>query len=429
MPPSLNRRTFVTAAMGGLWVASCARASISTPSPTTPSTGGAPPVLLASAARPQEGALRAACRARGIRQGAARDTVVFPEDAELDRLMAQECDLVVPENGGKWAVLQPRDGVWDWRRFDRCVQEAKAIGAAPVWHCMLWQHNGMPNYMKLPLARRAALGGGDSAIFSAQGTLAPDNYWSRFTDFAGAVRARYGDAFYRIDVANEVFFWETPQSHPNEQDAYGLRKGSWWMVAGGAKGPEWLDPFFHHARQTFPSAKLVINEFGVELAEGWQQRKRAYLLRWLTEAVKRGVPIDGLGLQSHLTAGKPYDREGMRQFLRAVDRLGVAVHITELDVDERQLPRHWSREEKDRVLAWTAREYLRDVVSCARLVEVTWWHLRSDLNWIGRERPDLKPHPAPFDAASQPLPLYDAAIQALAGTVGSEHAPTTGIRG
>ncbi|HYH18726.1 MAG TPA: endo-1,4-beta-xylanase [Azospirillum sp.] len=407
MHTPFGRRDLFGAFAGALWAASCARAvgaAAHTPAPARAPAGGPPATL------------RDVCRARGIRHGAARDHVAMPEDAALDGLMARECDLVVPENGGKWSLLQPREGQWDWRRFDRSVEDARRLGAAPVWHCILWQDMGMPEYMKLPLDRLGDLGIGEAVYFSPEGTLAEKNHWRRFTGYADAVRHRYGDVFWRIDVANEVFFWETEASHPHRQDAHGFRKGLWWAVAGGAKGPDWLDPFFHHTRRTFPSARLVINEFGIELAEGWQQRKRAYLLRWLTGAVRRGVPIDGLGLQSHLFAGKPYDREGMRTFLRAVDTLGIPVHVTELDVDERYLPAHWSRTEKDHAIAWTAQEYLRDVVSSATLVEVTWWHLRSDLNWIALSNPGQKPHPAPFDAQSQPLPLYHAAIRALEGS-------------
>lgn len=410
---SFSRRELFGTLAAGLWTASCVRALDTAAGAVTGGSARRPATADGAGAT-----LREACRARGILHGAARDHVVVPEDGELDRLMARECDLVVPENGGKWAVLQPREGDWDWRRFDRAVRDAGLIGAAPVWHCMLWQHQGMPAYMKLPARRQAELGIADPAYFSAEGTLGPDNCWQRFTDFAAAVHRRYGDAFHRIDVANEIFFWETAESHPHEQDEHGLRKGMWWVAAGGERGPDWLDPFFHHARAVFPSARLVLNEYGIELAEGWQQRKRAYLLRWLTDAVRRGCPIDGLGLQSHLTAGKPYDRDGMRSFLRAVDKLGIPIHVTELDVDETHLPRHWSRDEKDRVLAWTAHEYLRDVVDHARVVEMTWWHLRSDLNWISREHTDMSRHPAPFDAASRPLPLYDAAVRALARDAG-----------
>jgi len=401
MPFSLTRRDALRAAAAAAVLASCNAAS----GPTAASA--------ASPAKLPEVTLRDACRAVGIRHGAARDHYIEPEDPMLDQLMARECDVVTPENGGKWAVFQPREGHFDWRRFDAGVELARRIGAQPNWHCALWQHMGMPDYMKLPAGRMAELRIAEKSYFSPHGTLSPENYWKRYTDMVAAVKRRYGDSFYRIDVMNEAFFWETPQSHPHEQDAHGFRKGMWWVVAGGAKGPEWLDPFFHHMRREFPSAKLVINDFGIEIDEGWQQRKRAYMLKWLTDAVARGVPIDGVGLQSHLMAGKPYDSQGMRRFLRAVDRLGLPVHITEFDVDERHLPRSWSRMEKDRFMANLAGQYIADVAGHSRLVELCWWHLRSDLNYIARSRPDLRPHPSPYDAASQPLPMYEATVQAL----------------
>jgi len=400
---SLTRRDALRAVAGAAVLATCKA-----------TTG--PTAAIASTTKPREVpevTLRDACRAAGVRHGAARDHFIEPEDPMLDTLMARECDVVTPENGGKWAVFQPQEGNFDWRRFDASVELAQRIGAKPNWHCGIWQHMGMPDYMKLPIELMPELGIGENRYFSAHGTLSPENHWKRFTGMVAAVKRRYGDIFYRIDVANEVFFWETASSHPQEQDRHGFRKGMWWVAAGGAQGPEWLDPFFHHMRREFPSAKLVINDFGIELAEGWQQRKRAYMLTWLTDAVARGVPIDGVGLQSHLMAGKPYDRDGMRRFLRAVDRLGLPVHITEFDVEETHLPRSWSRTEKDRTMAWLAGQYVGDVLNNARLAELCWWHLRSDMNYIARVSPELRPQPSPYDAASRPLPMYEATVQAL----------------
>ncbi|AWK88853.1 endo-1,4-beta-xylanase [Azospirillum thermophilum] len=397
----LSRRAALLGAAGAAVLGTCRAAS-----------GPAP---AEAASRPAEPAvtLREMCRKAGILHGAARDHYVDPEDPMLDRLMARECDVVTPENGGKWVLFQNREGRFDWSRFDAAVNLARDIGAKPNWHTILWQHMGTPDYMKLPKARQAELGIGEDAYFSPDGTLGPENYWQRFTDAVARVKERYGDIFYRIDVANEMFFWETVESHPEEQDRFGFRKGMWWVAAGGDKGPEWLDPFFHHVRKVFPSARLVLNEFGVELDEGWEQRKRAYLLDWLTGAVQRGVPIDGLGLQSHLIGGRPYDSAGMRSFLRAVDRLGLPIHVTELDADETRLPRSWSREEKDRRLALMVGEYLKDLLGHARVAEICWWHLRSDLNFISKMHPQMKPQPSPYDARSRPTPMYEAAVQAL----------------
>lgn len=358
--------------------------------------------------------LRDVCRSLGIVHGAARDHVILPDDALLDRLMARECDVVTPENGGKWAVFQPEDGVFDWARFDSAVEQARSIGARPNWHCAIWQHMGMPDYMKLPSAMQGRLKIGESAYFSDHGTLDTSNQWDRFTRMTQAVRERYGDVFYRIDVANEVFFWETPESHADKQDEHGFRKGMWWVAGDGARlGQEWLDPYFHHMRSLFPRARLVLNEFGIELAEGWQQRKRAYLLAWLQGAVARKVPVDGLGLQSHLIAGKPYDSRGMRDFLRTVTRLGVPVHITEFDADETRLPQRFGRSAIDRTLAQLVNRYLADVASHGHLVELCWWHLRSDLNYISRQYPGADFRPSPYDRDGQPQPLYSAAVQAL----------------
>jgi endo-1,4-beta-xylanase len=228
------------------------------------------------------------------------------------------------------------------------------------------------------------------------------------------IAERYGDIFYRIDVANELFLGDLTE---DTVDPYGFRKGTWWHAAGGADGPQWVDRFFHYVRRAFPSAKLVVNEFGIEAESAQHRRKRAALLAWLKGAKARGCPVDGVGLQSHLMAAAPYDTPGMRAFCRDVKSLGLAVHITELDVNGLRLPTTLSRHERNRITAQYARHHVTVLADHADLAEITWWGLRSDLNHTAkRHRHERRLEPSPFDAESRPLPMYDAVCQALEDT-------------
>jgi endo-1,4-beta-xylanase len=50
------------------------------------------------------------------------------------------------------------------------------------------------------------------------------------------------------------------------------------------------------------------------------------------------VPISALGLQSHLRGNTPIDHAGMTTFLKQVHDLGLDIVITELDVDDVDVP-------------------------------------------------------------------------------------------
>jgi len=64
-------------------------------------------------------------------------------------------------------------------------------------------------------------------------------------------------------------------------------------------------------------------------------RFRATALRFLDGLLKRRVPIDALGMQGHLSAfANPVDQRKLRAFLEEIRARGLAVLITELDVDD-----------------------------------------------------------------------------------------------
>ena len=96
-------------------------------------------------------------------------------------------------------------------------------------------------------------------------------------------------------------------------------------------GQNYIDTAFVLARQVDPHAKLFYNEYG---AEG-NETKSDGVYRLVKSMVNRGIPIDGVGLQSHLKLPLDHDRasELMAKNIHRLNNLGLEVHITELDVD------------------------------------------------------------------------------------------------
>ena len=127
----------------------------------------------------------------------------------------------------------------------------------------------------------------------------------------------------------------------------------------------------------------------------------------LVASLKRdGVPIDGVGLQSHFVAGAaPADfRDVMQKFAS----LGVDVAVTELDLRVR-LPAD------DKALAEQARNYGAIVQACRetpRCVGVTTWGISDDRSWIPSFFSGYGAA-LPFDENDQPKPAVAAIIEAF----------------
>ena len=121
-------------------------------------------------------------------------------------------------------------------------------------------------------------------LWLIQGKFSPDELQALMVAHIAAEAGRYRGAIYAWDVVNEPF-----------ADDGKWRKSIWYE----AMGPGYVAIALRAARAADPDAKLYINDYNVE-TDGPKMRA----LYDLVASLKRdGVPIDGVGLQSHFVAG------------------------------------------------------------------------------------------------------------------------------
>jgi len=124
------------------------------------------------------------------------------------------------------------------------------------------------------------------------------------------------------DVVNE------PMSEKDEEyeaGGLGLRTSFWQQ----AMGEEYIDKSFIAARAADPAAKLYINDYGIE-HEGVRWDAFIALLKRLKA---RGVPVDGVGFESHVyQKTDQIDLGVMAAHFRAIADLGLSVRVSEIDV-------------------------------------------------------------------------------------------------
>jgi endo-1,4-beta-xylanase len=318
----------------------------------------------------------------GIRIGSTAEPSETTEPAYTS-VLAREFNSLTPENSLKWYATQPSPGTWDFAGADAVVQFAEDHDMAVRGHTLVWaQDTYTPAWVKSitdPVALKTAV---DNQITTTM------------NHFAGKI--------HRWDVVNE----------PLVSLGTGLSASVFWDL-----GPEWIADAFRLARSLDPDAELWLNEYGSD----WVPGKHEALVALVRQLVDAGVPIDGVGIQTHRLPGAVLDAERFASQLRDFTALGLAVAITELDVPV-------SPTDPD-AFEFQAAEYARVVSACLTVdgcVEVTVWGLTDGSTWL--DSLGLFPTPTRpllFDTTFAPKPAYDAIRRVLSEAVAPQVTPTT----
>ncbi len=343
-----------------------------------------------SLAAPDE-PLRRLAAAKGIVYGTTISAAQIRRDPAFVALVLHEAGLVVPENDMKWQFMnRGAPGDDDFGPADRIVDFAVANGLVLRGHNLLWYHRTPRWFFDLP--SRAAK---ERAIVAR----------------IRAMVERYRGKIHSWDVVNEPI-------EPKDGRPDGLRKA----VFLEALGPEYLDLAYRTARAADPKARLVVNEYDIELDAPEHEARRAALTALLRRMRAAATPVDAVGIQAHLRAvgGPPLSVAKLRRFLAEIAAMGLEIEITELDVTDEMAPA--AIEARDRLVADAYRRFLDAVlVEPAVKMIVTWglsdrysWIVRKETNETRQRRDGLPSRPLPFDAELRPKPAYRAMAEAFA---------------
>ena len=295
----------------------------------------------ASDLRANEISLRDLAAARGILFGSAAATYEL-RDADFAALLPREAAILVPEYEMKRDVTEPRPGAYDFSGCDALIGFAASHGLKMRGHPLVW-HWSNPAWLEGAVRTRR-----DPRLL---------------TDYVARVVRRYRGRVQSYDVVNEALI-------PPDEGAGGWRL-SFWL---DAFGPNYLDLAFHAAHEADPNALLIYNDFGCEQGAAANDRFRRHTLELLDGLLKRGAPVQGLGLQGHLSAfGAKVDQRKLRVFLDEIEARKLAVLITELDVDDEGGPGDPTL--RDRAVADEARRFLDVALDCRATRTVLSWGL------------------------------------------------------
>ncbi len=191
------------------------------------------------------------------------------------------------------------------------------------------------------------------------------------TDHIKTVAGRYAGKLHSWDVVNEAI--DTKSDRPD-----GLRKSPWFDLIG----PDYIDMAFRSARQADSTALLTYNDYGIETDTPDQTKKRGLVLELVRGMKKRSVPIDAVGVQSHLGATDPAPGSGLRDFVRELRGMGLQVFITELDVNEKLRKLEGSESERDAAIARIYKDYVTMMVAEPNVTAVLTWGITDRYTWL-----------------------------------------------
>jgi endo-1,4-beta-xylanase len=179
-------------------------------------------------------------------------------------------------------------------------------------------------------------------------------------------------------------------------------------------GPGYIDLAFRTAREADPTTLLTYNDYGIEYDNDEEGKKRAAVLALLRRMKADKVPLDALGIQSHLHAvSKDGFSRGVRELIDGANTLGLQVFITELDVNDDGVATA-DVAERDKLVADVYRSYLTTALDGLEVKAVLTWGVSDKSTWLNngtkfrKQHPERLQRPLPFDPDYAPAPAFFA---------------------
>jgi endo-1,4-beta-xylanase len=231
----------------------------------------------------------------GLLIGAAADAPYF-SDPNYVQALGGEYSLIVPENDLKFAETEPAQNQYSFCAADQLLAFAQVNGMKMRGHNLVWSQN-LPSWL-------------------TSGNFSSAQVAGIMEDHINTVAGHYKGQLADWDVVNEAVSNSAP---------YGLDETSFWYQQLGSGYP---DTAFRLAHAADPNAKLFYNDYG---GEGSGAKSDA-IYSLVQGMISRGVPINGVGLEMHLTLSGPPSESDISANMARLGALGLEVHVSEMDV-------------------------------------------------------------------------------------------------
>jgi endo-1,4-beta-xylanase len=300
--------------------------------------------------------------------GAAISVGLMQNNARYNAVVKKEFSSITCENAMKFAGLHSSQTSFNFTDADYLVSFAQQNNKRIHGHTLVW-HQSLPSWVTNFL--------GDSTAWE---NLLKTHIQTVVTHFKGKVTS--------WDVVNEAF-----------NDDGTLRNSIWRTKLGD----DYIARCFQYANEADPAALLFYNDYGHE----YSVAKRNAIVAMLSSFKTRGIPVNGIGMQFHMTVNTT--DANISAALNAAVATGLKVHIAELDI----------KLNTNTVQGFTLTSALADqqaakykyvvktynAIPAAQKFGITTWNVSDADSWIPswQGAPDF---PLPFDVNYSRKPAY-----------------------
>lgn len=307
--------------------------------------------------------------------GASLNINLMKTNTKYSGVVTKEFNSITAENAMKFGGLHPSPTTYFWNDADYLVNFAQTNNKRVHGHTLVW-HNSLPSWVTNFV--------GDSAAWE---NLLKNHIQTVVGHFKGKVAS--------WDVVNEDF------------EDTGVPRNSIWRQK---LGNDYIARCFQYARQADPDVLLFYNDYGHE----YSTAKRTAIINMLASFKTRGIPVDGIGMQFHITYTQT--DANIAAAINAAAATGLKVHISELDVR--------LNTNKNKALTFTSTLAEQQAAKYKAVVKaynaipknqqfgITTWNVGDADSWIPswQDAPDW---PLPFNATYGRKSAYKAIIDGV----------------
>ncbi|HET7832315.1 MAG TPA: endo-1,4-beta-xylanase [Gallionella sp.] len=316
-----------------------------------------------------EPTLRSFAAQQSFRVGVSVDMAALETDHEYRTLIGQEFNLLTPENIMKFEEIHPQRDQYNFEPADALMAFAAEHNMAVHGHVLVW-HQQLPEWL-------------------TKGNFDRDTLKSILREHIQTVVGRYRGRIAIWDVASEVV-----GDDGNLLDTFWSR----------GIGPDYLELAFTWAHEADPAAQLLYNEYG---AEGLGAKSDG-VLQLVTSLRGKGVPVDGVGLQMHVTLDDAPAPRDVAANIRRLAKLGLDVHISEMDVAIQQPVTRSKLAKQARIYGDMLQVCLEEILCRSFTV----WGASDRYSWVPEHFPGFDAALL-FDRQFRPKPAYRAVLEVL----------------